>query len=186
MARPRKFAPSITLEKLLGVFWSRGYEATSLSDITSATGLGKGSLYATFGDKRAMFFQALASYDSKYVDGAVTLMSALHGEDALRAFLDLPAQAVETGDHRGCFLCNATMETSLLDEQSFQLAEASRAKLLSALRKAYAEARPATNRIDVSVAANQILAFYFGLRVLARGGESARAIRTTAKGYRLP
>jgi TetR/AcrR family transcriptional repressor of nem operon len=61
MSRPQEFETSEVLRNAMYVFWSKGYEAASLTDILEATGLSKSSLYATFGDKRALF---LATFDA--------------------------------------------------------------------------------------------------------------------------
>ena len=55
MARPRSFEPADVEEALLGVFWSRGYARTSIDELTSATGLLRGSLYGAYGSKEEMF-----------------------------------------------------------------------------------------------------------------------------------
>jgi AcrR family transcriptional regulator len=54
MVRPRSFEPADVEEALLGVFWSRGYARTSIDELTSATGLLRGSLYAAYGSKEEM------------------------------------------------------------------------------------------------------------------------------------
>ncbi len=54
MARPREFNVDTVLESAMQVFWAKGYESTSLDDLCEATGLGRSSLYAAFGDKRAL------------------------------------------------------------------------------------------------------------------------------------
>ena len=53
--RPREYNEDNVMSALLGLFWDKGYEATSLSDIMTATGLRKGSLYSLFGGKRDMY-----------------------------------------------------------------------------------------------------------------------------------
>jgi hypothetical protein len=62
MARPREFDEAEALERAMGVFWSQGYEATSVEDLVGSTGLNRGSLYAAFGDKNALFLRALEHY----------------------------------------------------------------------------------------------------------------------------
>ena len=65
MSRRQEFETSDALRSAMHVFWSKGYEATSLADILAATGLSKSSLYATFGDKRELFLAAFKQYQQK-------------------------------------------------------------------------------------------------------------------------
>ncbi|MER6876072.1 TetR/AcrR family transcriptional regulator, partial [Amycolatopsis sp. NPDC000673] len=62
MARPRTFDEKQVLNAVRDQFWDAGYAATSLEDLMRVSGLGKGSLYAAFGDKRQLFLRALRSY----------------------------------------------------------------------------------------------------------------------------
>jgi len=62
VGRPRSFDMDQALERALQVFWRKGYEGTSLSDLTGAMGINRPSLYAAFGDKEALFRNALDRY----------------------------------------------------------------------------------------------------------------------------
>src|ERR1700741_275200 len=67
MPRPRKFDEADVVAAARDEFWSRGYAATSVDDLTSATGLGKGSLYGAFGDKHGLFMLALDDYIARAI-----------------------------------------------------------------------------------------------------------------------
>ncbi|MBB5711853.1 AcrR family transcriptional regulator [Sphingomonas xinjiangensis] len=67
MAPPRKYDENEVLDIVLWLFWERGYEGTSLSDILAATNLTKSSLYLVFGSKESLFPRALERYDREYL-----------------------------------------------------------------------------------------------------------------------
>src|SRR6202008_395063 len=68
MPRPRKFDEADVVAAARDEFWARGYAATSVDDLTSVTGLGKGSLYGAFGDKHSLFMLALDDYVGTSLD----------------------------------------------------------------------------------------------------------------------
>ena len=65
LGRPLGFDPERALEAALRVFWKKGYEGTALSDLTAAMGINRPSIYATFGNKEALFRKALDRYNAK-------------------------------------------------------------------------------------------------------------------------
>lgn len=64
LGRPREFDMDEALDRAVLVFWKRGYEGTSLTDLTAAMGISKPSLYAAFGNKEELFRRVLARYTS--------------------------------------------------------------------------------------------------------------------------
>ena len=62
--RPRTFDPAVALRTALDLFWERGYEGTSLSDLAQAMGIASASIYACFGSKEDLFRQVMALYGS--------------------------------------------------------------------------------------------------------------------------
>lgn len=63
--RPRSFCMETALDSALTVFWKKGYEGTSLPDLTEAMGINRPSLYAAFGNKESLFMKVLDRYDKK-------------------------------------------------------------------------------------------------------------------------
>jgi AcrR family transcriptional regulator len=63
--RPRSFDRAEALARALALFWERGYEGTSIADLTSAMGITPPSLYAAFGSKEALYHEALALYQAQ-------------------------------------------------------------------------------------------------------------------------
>ena len=74
MARPRQFDEADVKNALRDVFWEHGFEGASYADIMSATGLNKGSLYASFGDKRALYQHAISDYALSHLAPAVGML----------------------------------------------------------------------------------------------------------------
>ena len=66
--RPREFCVDYALAQALRVFWSKGYEGTSLTDLTEAMGITRPSLYAAFGNKEQLFRKALDLYEREKMD----------------------------------------------------------------------------------------------------------------------
>ena len=65
MGRPKEFDEHEALMKAMRLFWVHGYKATSIQDLVDGMGIGRGSLYGTFGGKRALFMRALRHYDQE-------------------------------------------------------------------------------------------------------------------------
>ena len=112
MPRPKEFDPEVALDKAMHMFWHKGYEGTSMEDLLSAMDLNRGSLYDTFGDKRALFLKVMDRY-------CLGMMSERF------AMLDQPGPALETltqfitgmmeaaladPERRGCLVANTVME----------------------------------------------------------------------------
>ena len=178
--RPREFDEQATLAKIMEVFWAKGFDGTSISDLMAATGLRKGSLYTAFGDKRTIYLKALALYDRTAIDHSVQLLTGEGApETRLSRFLDFPIDAIaQRRDRRGCFLCNASVDQAMLDPETEQAVQDSFARLERALEALlselpYAPAGAQQRRAE----ARHLLAVYFGLYVLAKGGKSVEAIK---------
>ena len=179
LGRPREFDAGEALAKVMAVFWAQGFEGTSMSDLVAATGLKKGSLYAAFGDKRAMYLKALSLYDRTAIDATVQGLTGSGPALArLDAFLQLPIDAViRRQDRRGCFLCNASLDQAAVDLETQGAVTEGIGRLAEALDVALADL-PAPMIDDESrrAQAQHLLSVYFGLRVLARGGHPPNAM----------
>jgi TetR/AcrR family transcriptional repressor of nem operon len=111
MARPREFDPGVALDRAMEVFWSKGYEATSLDDLCAATGLSRSSLYATFGGKRDLLMQTVDRYVERRTPDLAEILAQAPVRAAFaalaRRFID---QIVSGAGRRGCFLGNCAAE----------------------------------------------------------------------------
>lgn len=134
MARPREFDEDQVLDRALDVFWRRGYGATSVEDLTAATGLGRGSLYAAFGDKEALFLICLRRY---HLRGQGAVLQALRDPDPrqgiTRAFAEMAARLSDPGHPPGCMQTNTVLENASVSEAVTRLNTAAVAEFQAAL-----------------------------------------------------
>ena len=84
MGRPRAFNAETALDAAMKVFWEKGYEGTSLDDLTQAMGINRSSLYSTFGDKQALFEKAIGRYRS----GPMAFLSQALAEPTARKAIE--------------------------------------------------------------------------------------------------
>ena len=168
MARPREFDTDKVLDALQDVFWERGYEGTSYAHITAATGLRKGSLYSAFGDKRALYLEALAQYDSGNVSNGVAMLSNINqtGAERIDALMQSLVDAAETKRGRwGCLLCNAAVDQAPFDPDTEAAVLKSMTQMKLAIAKAL-ENTKASNKVEA------VWTLYFGGRVMIKSGAS--------------
>ncbi|GGA46212.1 TetR/AcrR family transcriptional regulator [Paenibacillus physcomitrellae] len=120
MARPREFDQQQVLDKALDLFWSKGFEKTSIQDLVQHTGVHRGSLYDTFGDKNQLFAACLERFHALYKDHLFLILKE-SGEprEILEHFFDeLISVAMNNDDQRrGCFITNTSMELGSVDTQ---------------------------------------------------------------------
>ncbi|WP_069353310.1 TetR/AcrR family transcriptional regulator [Burkholderia cenocepacia] len=125
MARTREFDEREALLQAMRVFWSQGYEATSLTDLLKATGLSKSSLYDTFGSKRELFLAAFEVYRlerMRMLDGYLTSESTAFA--SIRAFFEMVVEHARRDERPfGCMSCNEAVEFGPHDEEVQQLVE---------------------------------------------------------------
>ncbi len=120
VGRPRKTDPEQALDAAMQAFWDKGYEATSLSDLMSATGLHKGSLYQTFGDKHALFIASLKRYlEQIYQCQKEAIAAAETPLDGLLMSLFSMQDKYNDGPsaHCGCMAVNSIIELSPHDDE---------------------------------------------------------------------
>jgi TetR/AcrR family transcriptional repressor of nem operon len=123
MARPREFDTLEVLGKAMDVFWTKGYKATSLNDLTESMGLSKSSFYLTFGSKHKVFLESIKHYKNT-ITAQITSVARLKFP-ARKLIASLFSRAVsritEEGGQRGCFLNNCAVEVALNDAQAAKL-----------------------------------------------------------------
>ncbi|AKK01015.1 MULTISPECIES: TetR/AcrR family transcriptional regulator [Pseudomonas] len=174
MSRPQTFNTQEALHKAMVVFWRKGYEATSITDLLGATGLSKSSLYATFGGKRELFIMAFDAYRR---ERAKDMHRALQDGPARLSiesfFRSLFADLNDPSESHGCMSINQAVEMAAHDldvrqrvMEDFRLIEEA---LERAIERGQQDGSLGSNRNARELARLLVLAFP-GLQVMARAG----------------
>jgi TetR/AcrR family transcriptional repressor of nem operon len=172
MARTREFDTEAVVSRAMELFWSRGYEATSVRDLTEHLGIGQGSLYAAFGDKDGLYRAALEHYRTTLA--AAALRSLEEGADVRSAIRTMLTGriliATELGG-RGCLVVNAACERLPADPSIRRIVrdvqDASRDALAEVLRSAVERGEIAPKH-DPDTLAAFLLSFLNGLLVSSK------------------
>jgi TetR/AcrR family transcriptional repressor of nem operon len=183
--RTKEFDVDAALRAAMELFWERGYESTSVSDLVERLGVAKASLYATFGSKHELYVAALDSY-VRETDARVVAALARPGP-ALPAVRDLVRHYVDdvlaADRRRGCFVVNSAVELPG-DPVVAQRVAASWDTLEVAFALALTRAR-AAGELPASreprALARMLLALLQGIRVLGKGASPPARIRDAAE-----
>lgn len=187
MPRPKEFDPERALDKAMHVFWHKGYEATSMEDLLTAMNLNRGSLYATFGDKRELFLKAMDRYCAG--GGIGSRISILNQPGPalplIRQFIDhMLAFGLSDPQRRGCLITNTVMELAPHEKDiarkvagRLQMAEEAFFKLLT---RAKQEGELAKDK-DPRTLARFLVTMMQGTIVMIKAGASADTVKQTAE-----
>jgi AcrR family transcriptional regulator len=182
MARPRSFDTDQALDLARDVFWRKGFQSTSLDDITAATGLAKPSLYAAFGDKNAMFLKVLERYHASIVADAERILNeGASAREAIERWLTgfVPFCSGVKGI-RGCLSVNTAADGASDQKEVRNRVERFNRKLEQLLStRLRADRAQFSDTFDPDVSAHTIMAIYLGLMVLAKDAPDAARVRAT-------
>ncbi|WP_189224530.1 TetR/AcrR family transcriptional regulator [Saccharothrix coeruleofusca] len=184
LGRPRSFDADEALGRAMVVFWEQGYEGASLTDLTSAMGITKTSMYAAFGNKEELFRKALRRYaegPASYVAEALARPTAL---EVVEAFL---TGAVETSTRPGCPAGCLSVQGSLAAGEAGRPArdvliawrEECRAYLRDRFRRAVDEGDLPPDT-DPELLARYVMTVANGIAVQAAGGAGRDELRQVA------
>jgi TetR/AcrR family transcriptional regulator, transcriptional repressor for nem operon len=185
MARPRTFDEHDVVGRARQVFHDHGYAATSVEQLTAATGLQRSSLYGAFGDKHGVFLRAFDQYVEETMGG---VEAELAGDEAgalrrLRRHMRAKAGGDPAASQRGCLLARTTAELGEDDPEVARLAADAYRTYERALTGCVRAAQAAGDlRADLDAAAlgAMLLATLRGIESLGRAGRPPRELRRIA------
>jgi AcrR family transcriptional regulator len=185
VGRPRAFDMDTALEKALEVFWRKGYDGTSLSDLTEAMGINKPSLYAAFGNKEQLFLKAIELYESR---PCAFFMPALEKptayEVAEHMLYGAAANMANKDQPQGCVVIQGALSCS---EAAAAVKEALANRRLEGQKKLVERFERAKTEGDLPAAVNaETLARYLGtvlqgMAIQANSGATSEQLRQVAE-----
>jgi TetR/AcrR family transcriptional regulator, copper-responsive repressor len=186
--RPRAYDPDTALAQATAAFWDAGYAATSLDDLSAATGMNRPSLYGAFGDKRALYRKALDQYRAMGEDAMTrALANDVPLAEALRRVYQAALSVYLSGERsaRGCFMIGTAVTEAVSDPElrralgdgfrSFDKAFEDR------IRHAQQHGEVASTA-DPAILAKFASAVLYFLAIRSRAGESRAVLEATAGG----
>ncbi len=182
MAGVKQFDEQETLGGILDVFWRRGWERTSMSDLAQATGVQRGSLYHAYGGKEELFLLAFAIYADKFLAQARAALQGATAEEALRRFLDVTVSNMARGrPARGCLTTRTAIESDgvgpRIRARLRRLIDDLRTVITDALSQPHLRASLA---LEPEEAAEMLVTFTRGLAVMGRIYKDAGPLRKNA------
>jgi AcrR family transcriptional regulator len=184
MARPKEFDREVALKGAIEVFCDAGFEGASTDELLRRMRIGRQSLYDTFGDKRALYLEALRQYLAERVATQIRVLSAEPSPlKGLEAAMNQFATELQ-GKSSGCMGIGAVCEFGRSDPDIAKLIDAAERPLLSAIRHRIEEGKSKgeiSAEVDPQAAAEFVTATFTGIKLAARGGASRDTLRNIAR-----
>ncbi len=185
MGRPREFDRDAVLQWAMQVFWAKGYEAASLDDLCDATRLSRSSLYAAFGDKRALFLETIERYGDRAVARiSDALLRPLPIRDLLAAFLTETIDLIVAGPGRtGCFIGNCAAEVARRDRAAVASVRLNLERVEQVFRDAFERAvgrGELSSSTDVDALARFFVSSTQGLRLIGKTAPNRQVLEDIA------
>jgi TetR/AcrR family transcriptional repressor of nem operon len=172
MSREKQFSEAAVLEDVADLFASHGYQGTSLAKLLDATGLGKQSLYNSFGDKRALYLKSVECSAARYRAVEVRMQAAPTGRAALQMYFDHIIGKCDSADpaDKSCIVAAGLLEgvDDALIVQTLRAKWAGSHEMLRAAVERGQKDGSVRNRAPSATLADLLLAVTAGLRVNAR------------------
>jgi TetR/AcrR family transcriptional repressor of nem operon len=186
IGRPRNFDSLQVLEAAMQVFWSKGYEATSLQDLIEAMQISKSSFYQTFESKHQLFQNCINHYQDRYIEHiSDTLQKAKTGRAFIEnTFTGLAEKARPSGDRRGCLIQNCVSEFAQRDPVIAKVIVKGMKNItdvfLSAIKRAQEDGGIAKNKKPLPLA-RYLVSSLNGQMTMIKAGASPAEIKEVAQ-----
>ena len=173
MARPKEFDQDKALDKAIGLFWHKGYAATSIQDLVDGMGIGRRSLYDTFNSKHDLFILALDRYRDRSYGSALSSTETLGSpKAAIRGIFEgIVAAGLADKNRKGCFIVNSAVELAGQDEAVTTRAKGGFQDLEYVFHSLLQQAQQVNElpaERDIQALAHYLTNAVFGIRVMSK------------------
>ncbi|MGC9502362.1 TetR/AcrR family transcriptional regulator [Baaleninema sp.] len=173
MARCKEFEREYVLEKAMTAFWLYGYEGTSIQILVQSTGVHRGSLYDTFGDKRSLFCEVLHYYDKTTIGSAIQALESPSASlaDLIYFFNGVVEYSLCDRDAKGCFLVNSAIEFCPQDSEISEIISSIFQRIERAFQNSLKNAQikgEISQSRDIEALSKYLISSLKGLRVTAK------------------
>jgi TetR/AcrR family transcriptional repressor of nem operon len=171
--RPKTFQREEVIAKAMGVFWRKGYTATSSDDLLQAMGLGEGSFYREFkGGKRELFEMVINQFREKHIQRFKHAVEVSSNPKAIIKFFFRKTAEVELDEHKkGCLIGNTVAEMTFLDlileKNAVVILKEIQNVLCKSIDKAKVQGQ-ISNKCSSKIIALQLITFWNGLNITRR------------------
>jgi len=170
----KSFREEDAIHDAMMLFWKKGYESTSITDLITALGINRGSLYNAFGGKKQLFIKALAKYDKDIRHTSLAKLEAL--DDPVKAietlFDNAVSEAITDKQKKGCFLVNTSSDISAHDQEVIEITRRGMHEFVAFFRRCIevGQARGEIREdLEPQATAKKLLALTSAVRLLGRG-----------------
>jgi TetR/AcrR family transcriptional repressor of nem operon len=177
----KQFDRDVVLDRAMALFWRRGYEATSIQELVDATGINRGSIYGTFGDKQGLFLAALDHYWEKIAKPMMAELSDPDPRQAVERMLDsIVRRTSDPRLPRGCLATNTSLECPATGDEITRRIAAGFGEQESAIYRVLHRAQVAgllDSRLDTRAMARFFLAVAQGMNVVNKALPDSEILR---------
>ena len=185
--RPRRFDRQAALQRAMEVFWDRGYQATSMSDLLEAMGINSPSLYAAFGCKEALYREAIAYFaETESDDILAPFRNAPTAREAIEGYLMASARTfTRPGRPPGCMVVLSAVNAVGVGEETSRILREMRAGSVAMIEQRLSRAiaeRELPAPLDLRAIAGYYVTVQQGMSIQARDGASRAMLEAIAQG----
>lgn len=187
MGRPREFDIDLAIFKASELFWRKGFDHTSVQDLTEAMGIAPPSFYAAFGNKEALFLRVVEAYQKTQAELLVDALGQPTTREVVARLLEgFADQLTQSGRAPGCLVMNSALpisETHSFRRLFAEQREMFRQRLQQRLDRAKTEEGALPVEFNPDELSRLVVAVIWGFAVEAQSGANRETLRRTAAAF---